>query len=363
MIQLLPSFLQYPYARFYFDEKKRRMFYRKIAELTKNGLKINDVLKSMLTRKLEMNNNKENTETWIYRAMLQGMSMTGGFSGGIKEFVPSIDYLLINAGESGDLPKVLESAADLNEKMKKIKSLVRKALIYPVFVLTMAVVVTCWLGVTLFPVMEDFVPVSQWSGFSRSVYKFSLFMSDWWPIILAGFGIFCYAIIWTFPRLTGPIRLRLDRIPPWSLYRLSQGGAWIMSITAMVEAGIINSEALRNIHERAEGNPWLQERTKAVSDNLSHGRNMGAALMTRFRFPDLELCYDMSDYAKSANFNAIFQKVGREWIDASVIKVEEQSKLLNGIALMIAMTGVAGVVQSVFQLTGNVMSSMSNMSY
>ena len=123
-----------------------------------------------------------------------------------------------------------------------------------------------------------------------------------------------------------------------------------MSIASMVSSGTINIDAIQIVYNEAKGNRWLRERTKAVHDNISRGSSMGKALTTRYEFPDGELCEDMVDYAGSSNFNDIFEKVGKEWIDTSIEKVEEQTKLLNGVSILVALLAIALMAQSVVAL-------------
>ena len=350
IFQILPEDWKTTYAKVWFNGKRRRAFYRKVSELYINGIKVDEIVKSLYRRSIDGKKSKDGVEPWIYQHMMRGMASTGNLSSGTKGLVPAIDQLLITAGERGDFPDVLRSAADLNEKMYKVKGLIRKALSYPLFIICLVIVSICWFGASLFPTMEGFLPVEEWPPISQVMYSFSSFMLYFWPMVILAIGGIAGVVWWSFANFTGPIRLKLDKMPPWSLYRLSQGGAWIMSITSMVGAGIMNTEAIQNVYNESKGNPWLRERTKAVQDNISRGSSMGKALMTQFHFPDWELCQDMIDYSISANFNQIFEKVGKEWIDISIEKVEEQTKLMNGIAIVTALLSIAVLAQSMVAL-------------
>lgn len=364
MIQHLPQRWKTPYAKLWFGENKRRRFYLKVAELSRHGIKIDQIITSLHNRSLKKRNGKNSVEAYIYSNILRGLGAEGQLSSGTKPFVPSIDNLLIQSGEkSGRLTSTLESAASLNEKMSKVKGLVRKALAYPVFLVFIIIVVICWFGSNLFPTMEDFLPIDQWPALSKNVYGLSLFFIDWYFLVIAFFGLI-FGLIWmSFSKLTGPIRIKLDKIPPWSLYRLSQGGAWMLSISSMVSAGIMNIEALTIIHKEAKNNPWLRERTKAVHDNISRSQSMGQALTTKFNFPDKEICEDMIDYSISPDFNKIFEAVGKNWIDESMDDIAEQTSVLKNVSTAIALVFLGAVAKSVISLmmafTGDL--SMSGM--
>lgn len=356
---ILPYDMKKRGAKHWFNTTRRKVFYMKIAELLSNAMQINNIVLSMRNRAAKKK--KNGIEAWIYEQMYKDLATTGYLSDGTKKFVPNIDQILIKAGEtSGELSKTLFSASDLNEKTSKMQGLIKKALAYPTFLFVCIFAITWWFGASLFPGMEDFMPVEQWPMLSQKTYALAKFIRDYAFIVVAIIIFLGIAIWWSMPNLTGKFRIILDKIPPWSLYRLSQGGAWILSISCMVSAGTINSEALNIVYNESKGNRWLQERTKAVRNNISKSQSMGEALTTPYNFPDGELCMDMQDYAKAGNFNEIFEKVGREWIVTGVEKVEEQSKKLNNIAIMFALFAIAILIQGVVGLFMDFANSMSS---
>lgn len=362
LLKYLPPTWQQKYAKFWFNDKRRRSFYMKVAELNRNGMKIDEIMASLYMR--ESKKNKDSVAAWIYKKIMAGLAGSGSFADGTKMFVPTIDNVLIKAGQmAGQLPKTLEAAADLNAKTGKMKVLIRKALLYPCGMITLVIAVVCWFATSVFPTMTGFVPVENWPVTSRTVYGLGLFFLNYlWIVIAVFLGIF-FAIYMSFANLTGPFRIWLDRFPPYSLYRLSQGGAWIMSIASMVASGTINEKALNIVYKEANGNRWLQERTKAVRDNIAKGQNMGTALTTKFMFPDAELCDDMSDYAKSGDFNLIFEKVGKEWIETGVEKVDSQSKKLNSVFMAIFAITILSVINGIISLMMTVGSTISSSNY
>lgn len=363
MIEFLWRFLPDPMRakliNSWFNGKRRRAFYMKVAELNANGVTPDILFASFVARAKKKN--PASPETWLYEQMQSRFNTSGTFTKTIAPYVPDIDLILIAAGEAeGNIAKTLRAAADLNEKGAKMKGLIRKAVSYPVFLFLVLVAAICWFGMSLFPTFADFYEVSLWPPLSRSVYAFSRFVLDYYWLILTIFAAAIVAIAWSFRNLTGSIRIRLDKIPPWSLYRLSQGGAWLLSVTSMVEAGISNAKALETIQENVKGNRWLKERTEAVRINLSQkSRNMGEALSTKFMFPDEELCWDLLDYAKTGNFNEIFERIGKEWVEVGVANVEEQSKKLNNFALALVLVCIGVFAQSVLGLLTFISSNAS----
>lgn len=362
LLKYLPPAWQQKYAKFWFNDKRRRSFYMKVSELNRNGMKIDEIIASLYMRASKKN--KNGTDAWIYKQIMTGLAASGSLAEGTKKYVPTIDNVLIKAGEmAGQLSKTLDAASDLNAKTGKMKVLIRKALLYPCIMITAVIAVVCWFATSVFPTMEGFLPVASWPLASRSVYSLGLFFIDYlWVVMAVLLGIFL-AIYFSFANMTGPLRIFLDKFPPYSLYRLSQGGAWIMSIASMVASGTINVEALNIVYREARGNRWLQERTRAVRDNIAKGMNMGTALTTKFMFPDPELCDDMSDYAKSGDFNAIFEKVGKEWIETGVEKVDAQSKRLNSVFMAIAAITILSVINGIISLMMSVGTSISANNY
>ena len=355
---LLPPKARRFFLRQWFDEKRRRAFYEKVAELLENGVGADEILLSLQRRAAKRK--KNSLELKLYESMTRGFNDTGHFYEAVGPYVPTIDNILIRSGEeSGRLTKTLRSAADLNAKGSKMRSYIVKAIAYPSVTVIATIGILCWFSVSVFPGLEDFLPVEKWPPISRFTYMTGRYIIEYYPVALAIMTALGAFVVWSFAHLTGTVRIYLDKIPPWSIYRLAQGGAWILSISSMVASGAQNNLALSTIYEEAKGNWWLRQRTKAVQTNIKNSQSMGEALSTKYMFPDEELCEDMADYAKSAKFTEIFEKVGREWVDTGVIKVEAQSKILNGVALVFSFIMIGFVLQALMGLMMDVSNVIS----
>src|SRR3546814_18795379 len=81
------------------------------------------------------------------------------------------------------------------------------------------------------------------------------------------------------------IRIYLDKIPPWSIYRMLQGSTFLLNIAIMIKAGV----RLQNILIMMDktGSPWVRSRVGAALAGINSGLNLGQALPgTGYQFPD-----------------------------------------------------------------------------
>ena len=109
-----------------------------------------------------------------------------------------LDLAIIRMGEqSGVLPKCMKDLADFLEWKEDIRSVIKKASIYPSFVvIVLAAVIGVWVGYVL-PQMatilkEMGIPLP---GVTKAVFSTSLFLQSYWLWIIGSifsFGIFFY---------------------------------------------------------------------------------------------------------------------------------------------------------------------------
>src|SRR3546814_14515931 len=116
---------------------------------------------------------------------------------------------------------------------------------YPMVLFLGVIGIMVYFNKSLAPVIESAVPKSNWTGSLASLDTLSDVIAN--NIIVIGLGlVFLVAIIiWTLPRWTGVVRLRFDEIPPWSMYRMIEGTGFMLSASALIQAGELGRAACR----------------------------------------------------------------------------------------------------------------------
>ena len=113
-------------------------------------------------------------------------------------------------------------------------------------------------GLQVVPAFEMVLPREQWTGTGASMAVLSDFVNMYLVPSLIAFSFVVLGIVISLPRWTGRTRVFFDKIPPYSIYRLSSGAGFLLAVASMVKAGIPIPETLRILQRSAK--PWYKER-------------------------------------------------------------------------------------------------------
>ena len=152
------------------------------------------------------------------------------------------------------------------------------------------------------------------------------------PTLIA-FGVLIFLIVISLSRWTGRARYIFDKLPPYSIYRLSSGAGFLLAVV-MVKAGIPIPETLRILQRSAK--PWYKERITVTLGYVNNGQNLGEALYrSKFDFPDKETVNDLRAYASLDGFDETLEKLGMEWMEESVDKIKAQASVLKNLSFIL----------------------------
>ncbi len=324
---------------FRLDSSSRRRLWTKLSKLINNGVPILDALGSMHARRVESGNAKHP----LTLALADWMSKIKNghrMSQAIKGWVDQDEQMLLAAGEqSGKLDEALNSASEVMEAKKKIRSAVIGGMLYPVVMFAIAIGVMIMFSFKVIPSFTRVVPYEKWTGIAVMMIDVSNFVRDWILIIVGLIVVMIVAFFVSLPRWTNGLRIKLDQYPPYNVYRMLQGSTWMISFAALVSAGVRVENALIQLSSGAS--PWLHARVQACLRGMRSGLNAGEALAkSGYGFPDLEIIDDLGVYAKLSGFDEALSIIGREWIKGSVESIGAMMKVIFGISLLM----VGGVI-------------------
>lgn len=208
---------------------------------------------------------------------------------------PKLDLAIIGMGEkTGELPKCLKDLADFREWKEDIRATLRRATIYPAFVLAaIAAVLGVWVGYVL-PQMakvlaEMGVVLPQ---ATRWVLVVSEVFRQRWPLLAAGLvlliaGFFLY-------RRTANGAIQLDRL----LLRLPLAGPVAANIVmarlshhfaTMYHAGMNLHHIFEILTHNVLGNRFVETRVAQAYREVQGGQSLAAAFDRAGDFPPLLL--------------------------------------------------------------------------
>ena len=335
----------------------RLKVYKKLASLLGNRFSLMSALDIMYDSITDCGKNP--SEPMAIAIASWGKSLQNGyaFSDALKGWAPSRERLMLSVGDMSDLESALLNLIKVAEGTQKMLKPIIGAITYPSFLLLMSVLVIYAIGAYMVPPMEEAAPNARWSGTAKDLVAVSHWIQENWLLAFSFFPALFLTIYGTIGIWTGPTRKAIDDCPPWSLYKMFMGITWLLSLSALIKAGVPISVALSNL--RKDSNRYLQERIDKAMDFIKNGDNLGQALSkTKLNFPDKDVVADLRIYAELDNFEEALDKLANDWLDESAEAVEAKASVLNMVA-MFAISGIiAWAVFGVFEMQDQITSSM-----
>lgn len=324
------------FLRFQFGSKERKTIYERLANYIDNGVRLSDALKLIYDHETD---DGKNLSTGSGAALRDWMRKNeGGFALGdcVDGWVPERDRHLIAAGAKSNLVKALRNAAEMETGMKQIKSSIRSALAYPAVLFVGVIGILLYFSYYLGPIIGSVVPRDKWTGSLAALGDVSDFIASNIIILILAVSFLIGVVIWTMPRWTGPVRLRFDEFPPWSMYRMIEGTGFLLSVSALIRAGVAEHKVIDILARTAS--PWYRERLSKARQIMMNGHSIGEALwMSKMNFPDKNTVREMRAYASMNKFEEMLEKAGHDRLSENIKKVEAVSGVMR-----IASMGVVG---------------------
>ena len=338
-------------------QNDRLRIYRKLAALLRNRFSLMDALERL--KNIASDNGKNPTETIAVATTCWMESLQNGlsFSVALRGWAPQSELLMLSVGDIANLEDALTNLIHVVEGTKKMKEPLVGALAYPMFLMVMVVLIIWAVGAYMVPPMIEAVPDLIWRGQARSLVSLSKWVRNNSLIMFSIMPALFLFISWTMPRWKGRIRAKFDGYPPWNLYRIFVGVSWLLSLSALVNAGTPVSKALRML--RSDSSPYLLYRLERALIYVNNGENLGQALaLTGLGFPDKDVIGDLQIYAELDNFPVALNLMANEWLEDSIRDIEQKAAVLNGVAILSIALIVAWVVAGTFSMQDQMVQGM-----
>lgn len=347
------------YAKFIcnMSNKGRLKIYRKLAALLRNRFSLMNAL-DMIYNGLSDEGRHPNDPMAIAvsswgRALHEGHP----FSDSLKGWAPNRERLMLSVGDVSDLESALLNLIKVSEGSTRMIRPIVSAIAYPAFLMMMSVLVLYAIGVYMVPPMLSAAPNTIWTGTARTLVDLSEWIQENWAIafaILPTIGIIIYATIGIW---SNKLRVKFDRIPPWSLYKIFTGITWLLALSALVKGGVPLSVALGSL--RKDSSKYLRDRIDGALFHIKNGDNLGQALSKAGQeFPDKQIIADLKIYSELDNFEEALDKLANEWLEDSVYLIEQKADIMNMVALLTVSGIIAWAVFGTFDMQDQITSSM-----
>ncbi len=346
--------LLHPVLRASFDSRLRSGLYRKMAAMTGHGVGV----VSCLQYQQAQFSRRRHPAALVLRETLIALNAGHRLDTALGGYIPPTEAMLIGSGLSGgNLVQALELCTNIIEARRKIVGSVVQALSYPILLALLFLVLLFVLSRHVVPQLAGISDPSGWQGGAGALYRVASFVDSTAGVVtLAGIGMLAVLSVATLPIWTGRVRVVLDRVPPWSFYRLIIGTLWLFTLATLLQAGMQLTHALDDMLSRTGSDRWLRERLLAMRSQLNIGNDLGGALENiGFDFPDRELVDDIRVYAMLPDFDHQLQSIATEWLAESMKRIGAQARIINVVCIggIVAMLiGLALAVSSLQQQLG-----------
>ena len=282
------------------------------------------------------------------------------FSKAIENLTPESESMILHAAEStGDsriMVRLLSTLAANMDESRKIRRAFLGALQQPAFLFLNIGVITVYISDSLLPKIFQAFKISQDRLFGAARISFDLFsfIHHFWFLIVL-FPLPVIGVVWGSLRRDFPGRRFLDRLPPWSIYRMMMGTEFLLGLSAMLEAGIPVMQAFEQIRKQAP--PYLRARIVPVMKIYRRTGKLGDAMeKSRTHFPSDEIIVRLSLREKYGDLGPALAEFARDWKEDGLPKIERQAQYLNYAAMTLAAVAIGflglGILQIVQQAMG-----------
>jgi type IV pilus assembly protein PilC len=273
-----------------------------------------------------------------------GLSLSDAMARHPKVFSP----LFVAMTQAGEMGGVLESAlmrvADQLEKDASLRRQIRAAMVYPVLVITFALLVMIALVAFLVPVFEGVF--KEFGGELPKITQVSVFLSHavlgyWWLLIGGTVALVAAFLKWKKSSWGRPqwdrFRLRL----PMKIGTIVQQVAvarWSRTLASLTSAGVPLLQALE-ITGRTRGNIAVEDAMEGVIASVKRGGTIAAPLAQAPIFPSM-VTHMVGVGEETGALDAMLDKVAEFYED----QVEASVKALTSIMEPIMIIVIGGMV-------------------
>ena len=280
-------------------------------------------------------------------AIENGNTLTAALARFPKVF-GKLDLAIVRMGEeTGVLPRCLKDLADFLEWREEIRSTVRRAVIYPSFIIVVIVaVIGVWIGYVL-PQLAGLLKQMGVAlpAMTRMILAASRFFQEWWPALTGAIVVLIATFFVTLNTQRGGILIHryFLRLPVIggvianiALARLSHNFA------TMYQAGMSINAIFEILGNNVLGNRYLEMLLKKAFDTVQHGDSIAAGFEKAGGFPPL-LLGAVKNGETTGTLDESFKRLGSYYDRESKRTVQTMISAIEPISI-IMLGGVFGLI-------------------
>ena len=346
------------FARLQFDSRRRQRLYRELVGLLRSGMSRGEALE-VLWRIASRDGKRGSDPAAIVLADARNGVRNGlSLASSLKGWIPREDFMLMRTIEDIDgFADHLESWCCTLEDRAGSRADAVAALAYPGFLLAVAYGLLVYFDIRIMPAFAELLPRSRWSGSAALFERVCAAAADYAVIVAVLSAALPAALLVILPRWSGRGRSLADKLPVFALYRAHSGVAFLQSMGALMSGGLPAAEAIIRIRDGAE--PYVQRRLDLIRKNLLNGCGLGSSMeLAGTGWPDPELALSLRVLSHSADFPSQILRMAKDWRREIQARTERMMGALRITAFLAVFAVISGVLSAMYEIQGQIASSM-----
>lgn len=332
--ELLKSRIISAYSKFRITPSVRIGMYEQIASFIDDGVPLDTIIRKLSTEYMRRGFDPRG---FMLREVYKDIESGRSLSDSLLPWVPASEIMLLKSGEqSGDLAGAFKHVCYATSASSGMLSSIISALAYPFVLLVMLAMIIVLFSFYAVPTLAMIKDPAEWPSASQGLYSLSQFIDQkWWVIISLVFGLgFFYQ--WSSKNLTGQTRNFLDRLPPWNIYKSFQSSVFMISVSAMMKAGMPIYNAIAELNRISD--PYSSSHITKIMRKLDDGFSIGNSFCQGFLGRETETSINV--YSETSNIEGAMSKIGMRAIDSSIASIKKIASILN----LVCMFAIAGFI-------------------
>lgn len=340
--------------RLWFGAKQRQNFYGSMALLLRNRVSLKSALQKQYDVYSDEGRKPNDIRAIVISDCLSAVEDGTRLSTVLERWVPFDEHSTIASGDkSGRLADALTRASSIIRRKRQMKKSVVNAATYPLFIMLALGVTFYQISVTVMPKLLRVTRKQYWDTSTYAMQYLSEFVAANGQLLLGACVGLVIFVIWSLPRLTGRARIFIDKLPPWSVYRIVQGAIFLHNVCVLLEAGVSKVEILEDMANKASG--YMRERIEGVLAGVKNGLDLGASLKScGFEFPSRESIAYVSLIGSMDGGESQLRQFADEWMDDTIEQLEQFAAVFKqvaigcgGLLILLILAGVNGITNGI----------------
>lgn len=278
------------------------------------------------------------------------------FSSAVKKFPNNFDHLycsLIEAAEqSGTLDKMMAKIASYQEKSQSLKKKIKKAMIYPIAVVCVAIIVSIILLVKVVPTFQEMFKSfnAELPAFTQMILNLSTFIQKYGLEIAVVTGFLIYSLIAMYKKnvtFRNAVQRMAVKIPVFgSLIEKTAIARFASTLATTSAAGVPLTEALDGAAQ-STGNIVFSSAILNIKEWVAQGKQIRASMKKTGVFPVM-VVQMIGIGEESGALEEMLNKVAKIYEEEVDVAVDGLTSLMEPLIMALLGVMVGGLVIAMY---------------